>query len=152
MALRSINADDQVGMDEKHINDPDIEQALEERQRAKDEAAEKRLAVKNATEKVKSLVGRLEMPDPSDEDSPIVVRVGRFRISKRFVKGKTVSFATEDRVQLTFGLADEPGEEETEPGYDDAIDEQGAIDRLAKTSEYAKPRAVDDDDSDVLPA
>jgi hypothetical protein len=146
MALRSIKADDQLGIDEKVIQDPDIEQALEARQRAKDERAEKNLAVKNATEKVKSLISRLEMPDPSDEDKPSVVRVGRFRITKRFVKGKTVSFATEDRVQLTFGLADEQGEEDTEPGYDDAAEEQGAIERLATTSEFAKPRAVDDDE------
>lgn len=153
MALRSIKADEQLGIDEKVIQDPDIEQALEARQRAKDERAEKNLAVKNATEKVKSLIARLEMPDPSDEASPCVVRVGRFRITKRFVKGKTVSFATEDRVQLTFGLADEQGEEETEPGYDDAVDEQEAIERLGKASEFAKPQAVDDtnDDSDLLP-
>jgi len=152
VALRSIKADEQLGMDEKHIDDADIEQALEARQRAKDERAEKNLAVKNATEKVKSLIGRLEMPDPDDETKPIVVRVGRFRITKRFVKGKTVSFATEDRVQLTFGLADEQGEEETEPGYDDAVEEQDAIERLGKTSEFAKPHVVDDADNDLLPA
>jgi hypothetical protein len=152
VALRSIKADDQLGMDERVIQDPDIEQALEERQRAKDERAEKNLAVKNATEKVKSLIGRLEMPDPSDEEKPIVVRVGRFRITKRFVKGKTVSFVTEDRVRMSFGLADEQGEEETEPGYDDAHDEQDAIERLADTSAFAKPTVVADSDNDLLPA
>jgi hypothetical protein len=151
MALRSIKADDQLGMDERVIQDPDIEQALEARQRAKDERAEKNLAVKNATEKVKSLISRLEMPDPSDEDKPSVVRVGRFRITKRFVKGKTVSFATEDRVQLTFGLADEQGEERqsratTTPSRRAGRDRAA---RLAKTSGFATPRAVADDD---LPA
>lgn len=148
-ALRSIKADDQLGIDEiKVIQDADIEQALEAWQRAKDERAEKQLAVKNAKTKVEGLTGRLEMPDPTDEDNPIVVRVGRFRISKRFLKGKTVQFVTEDRVRMSFGLADAPDVDDVETDTDE---DQDAIDRLE--SKYSKPAAVDEttEDDDLLP-
>jgi hypothetical protein len=149
VALRSIKTDDQLGMDEKVIADSGVEEALEERQTAKDEAAQYRLAYKNADKRAKSMIERLELPDPDTEDAPSVVRVARFRITKRLVKGRAVSFATEDRVQLSIGLADE--EDRSEPDHDDATEEQAAIDRLADTSSFAKPHAVDDtsDDSDA---
>lgn len=130
-----VKADNQLGMDEKVIQDPEVEQALEERQTAKDEMAQYRLAYKNADKRAKSMIERLEMPDPENEEAPLVVRVARFRITKKLMKGRTVSFATEDRVQLTIGLADEPDEE-----YD-GTEDQDVVNNLAENS---KLRVVDD--------
>jgi len=117
-------------MDEQAIiDDPEVEQALEERQARKDELAEKRIAYKNADKRAKSLIEGLAIADPEDEETPTVVRVTRFRITKRFVKGRSVSFETQARIQLSIGLADEE-EESSEPGYDDARAETDAIGRL----------------------
>lgn len=129
MVAQRIEADDQLGMDEQVIDSPDLEQALEEHQLAKDAASAARLLAKNAKAKVVSLIEGLALDNPTGEKVPTVARIARFRITKKFVKGKLVSFTTEDRVQLSFGLADQPDDQD-EPADDDVAAENAVVARL----------------------
>lgn len=141
MAMAAIKQDEQLGMDEQIIQAPDVEQALEERQLAKEAMAEKRLVYKNADKRAKSLIEGLTIVDPEDEETPTVVRVTRFRITKRFVKGRSVTFETQPRIQLSIGLADEEGEDVVEPTADDTAEEAAAAARLAREEAF-KPHLL----------
>jgi hypothetical protein len=152
VALRkTLDADDQVGMDESAVIDnPEVEQALEERQLKKEALAEHRLAYKNADKRAKSLIEGLTIADPDDEETPTVVRVTRFRIIKRFVKGRSVTFETQPRIQLSIGLADEPDTDDVvDPRAEDTAEEAAAMARLDAEQAYPKPALVAPDDSDA---
>lgn len=130
---RTIGADDQLAIDETIIEDRDIEDALEERERLKGESAEHRLAYQQADKRAKGLLERLEMPDPESEEAPTVVRVARFRITKKLVKGRSVSFDTEDKVQTTIGLVDEAEPPRT------GTEDQDAVNRIRESSSGPTP-------------
>jgi hypothetical protein len=94
----------QLAMDERAITNPELEAALERRLRAKDDVSEVQLVYKRADEEVKAELARI--PDfPPDS----ALRIGRFRVSKRHVAARSVSFETEARDQLSIGLVDEDG-------------------------------------------
>ena len=90
--------DPQLGFDEKVIDDPKIAEALEQRQVEKGALSEQRKAYREADEAAKREIQKLELPDDT------AVRVGRFRITRRTVPGRTVSFETEDRSQLSIAF------------------------------------------------
>jgi hypothetical protein len=100
--MAKIDDQDQLGIDEKHVDDPAVEQALEERELARQGKSAATLTFRQAHDRAKDLIERLELP----EEDGAVVRVGRFRISRRLVKGGARSFETNDRIQLSIGLVD----------------------------------------------
>lgn len=101
MALRSLPAP-QLALDEKVVEIPELEDALEERQSAKAAAGEARKAYKEAHEAAKVEIEKLELPD----DTP--VRAGRFRITRSAVSARSVAFETSPttRLNITY-LGDE---------------------------------------------
>lgn len=95
---------DQLALDEKVIEDDEIEEALEER--------EKRKAAKNAVttkyrEAHEHAVGLINSLGISEDQ---VVRVGRFRLTKSQVSGRQVAFETAptERLLITADSDDRP--------------------------------------------
>lgn len=97
--LRSIpDVQPQQGFDEQVIEDADLQRALETRQAAKEERSEKNKAYKKAHDVANALIERLELPVGG------AARVGRFRITRRAVEGRSVSFETGDSDRVTIAL------------------------------------------------
>jgi hypothetical protein len=99
MALRSV---DQIGMDETVIEDPELEELLETREKRKASAsavsAEYR-AAHNA-----ALV-EIEKRDELVEGNPI--RIGRFRLTRSKTAARAVSFETEPKDRVSIALLDD---------------------------------------------
>lgn len=91
---------EQQGFDEQTIEDPDLKAALEARQSAKQEASEARAAYKFANDRASAEIAKLELPVGG------AVRCGRFRITRRQVAGRSVSFDTSDSNRVTIALVD----------------------------------------------
>lgn len=93
---------DQLGMDERVIEDEALEQALEKRTRHQDDIAEIRPLLKAANEIVKDRVA-VHGVEPGKP-----VRIGRFRITKTIIPGGTgVSFTTAERSQVNVKIVGE---------------------------------------------
>lgn len=93
----------QLAMDERVIDDRDLEKALEDREIAKGAVSEARSKYNGIDEAAKGLVAQLSLKDGD------VVRVGRFRLSQRRVAAKSVAFETDARDQLYISLAEADG-------------------------------------------
>jgi hypothetical protein len=91
----------QLAMDEQAITNADLEAALEARLRAKDDVAEVNGVLKSANARVSTLLDAIDFPVDS------ALRVGRFRITKTHVPGRSVSFETEPSNRIRFALVDE---------------------------------------------
>jgi len=91
----------QLAIDETIVESPDIEAALERRQRAADDAAEVRGVYRKADDEVKGLLEHEEFADDQ------VVRIGRFRISRTVVAPKHVEFDSKGSNRLSIKLVDE---------------------------------------------
>lgn len=94
MALRSV-PQPQLGFDERVIEDTALEGALEQRLTRKEAAGEARKHYKAAHEKVAAMVDQLGL---TEDDA---IRVGRFRITRRAIAGRSVSFDTDPTTRLT---------------------------------------------------
>lgn len=101
MSLHSV-PQQQLGMDEKVVQIPELESALEERQAMKETLGDARKAYAEAHEAASAEIAKLELPD----DTP--VRAGRFRITRSAISARSVSFETKPttRVTITY-LGDE---------------------------------------------
>lgn len=98
-ALRSVpGVEPQQGFDEQVIEDSDLQRALESRQVAKEERSEKQKAYKKAHDVANALIERLELPVGG------AARVGRFRITRRSIEGRNVTFETSDSDRVTIAL------------------------------------------------
>jgi hypothetical protein len=120
--------DPQLAMDERAINNPELEKALERRLRAKDDVAEVRGVYKKAHAEVQAAIELLPDFEPDS-----ALRVGRFRITKRHIDARSVSFETEARDQISIGLVDEDGQP------------------LKRTAAAERRSATDDVDEDLRP-
>lgn len=85
----------QISMDEKVIDNPELEKLLEERQEAKELATEFRKADK----KVKDEIAKIEILEP--------IRIGRFVISKKSTEGRHVDFETMPGMRVSIKTKDE---------------------------------------------
>lgn len=94
MAERALKSVPQLGMDEHRFEDEELEQALEDRESLKAIAAGHRKTYADADEKAKGLVQRLELPEGG------VARVGRFRITRQAVPGRTVHFESKPSTRI----------------------------------------------------
>jgi hypothetical protein len=92
----------QTSLEERILENPTLEQALEDRQKTKERAANARKAHKQNDERAKALIEETGI----GIDEPI--RVGRFVIRKRHVDGREISFETGPRTQLSI-RTDKPG-------------------------------------------
>lgn len=111
MALRAV---DQLGFDEETINDPDVEDALEDRLAKREAFNTARRIFEGAHDHAKAMIERLELPDPGEEGESTAVRVGRFRITKRVMKSRSVAFETKESVRLSIGLVDDEQGDDTD--------------------------------------
>lgn len=92
------DANEQLGMDERNVEDQELEKALEDRLRAADDISEIRKVYKVADAAVKERVGVLDLADGD------AIRCGRFRVAKTAVASRAVSFETDPTSRLTISL------------------------------------------------
>jgi len=90
----AVAAQPQIAIDERVVESPELEAALEAREVAKAAAGEARAALKAAHDKAVGLIGELELGEAP-------VRVGRFRLTVRKVEARSVAFDTEPTTRLT---------------------------------------------------
>jgi len=91
----------QTGFDEQTIEDPEVEQALEERQKRKDSLGAVRKLYDAAAELANAAVAQLELPEGG------AVRVGRFRITRTAVAARSVTFDTKPTSRVRIALVKE---------------------------------------------
>lgn len=92
--------DDQDGLFDQVVENPDLEAALEEREKVRQDRAVVNSRWKDADTKAKNEIDELEIGEEA------VVRCGRFRIKKSVTKGKSVAFETSDSSRTTISLLD----------------------------------------------
>lgn len=93
--------DGQDGLFDKIVENSELEESLEAREKAKASKSAVTAKFKEADEKAKGLISDLDI---GLDD---VVRVGRFRLQKSKVDGKTVTFDTEPSERLTISPIDD---------------------------------------------
>jgi hypothetical protein len=98
----AVAAKPQTSLYETTLDDADLEKQLEERDKLRTAASEARALFKEADDKAKGSIANLDLGD----DAP--VRVGRFVVTRKLRKPRSVSFETEAKVAYTIGtLGDE---------------------------------------------
>lgn len=95
---RTIDSTEQLGMDERVVEDAGLASLLERRLRAADDKAEITATFKAADREAKDAIAKLDLEDGD------AIRVGRFRIAKASVPPRSVSFETEGTSRLTIEL------------------------------------------------
>lgn len=84
----SAKENPQTAMDEREIASGDLERTLEKRQTLKEAVAEARKEYREADEAAKTMLAEFALADGE------VARCGRFRIEKKAVPPRSVSFET----------------------------------------------------------
>ena len=100
MATKAVN---QLGMDETLIENAELEAVLEERLRLQTIAGETRKRFEEQNEIARGEIEKLELGEG------LVVRIGRFRITRSSVQGRSVAFETEPTTRVNIKVI---GEEE----------------------------------------
>jgi hypothetical protein len=90
----AVSQKEQLGIDERVLDDPELERALEEREKAK---AGKNEAARTFNTKDEVVKNRLEELD-IEVDEP--VRIGRYVCSRTKVAAKSVAFDTAETTRL----------------------------------------------------
>lgn len=88
---------EQIGLEDKFIEDPELEEVLEERESLK---AEKKKALKQFNDKhaaAKDRIEKLDLPAGG------ALRVGRFRLERTNVPGRSVTFDTAETTRINIG-------------------------------------------------
>jgi hypothetical protein len=93
-------SDDQLAFDEKVIEDPELEEALEDREKVKSQRSALNAKFKQKHEHA------VEMIDELDITEDTVVRCGRFRLSKSHVDSRSVEFTTSPTERLTISTVE----------------------------------------------
>jgi hypothetical protein len=94
-------AKDQLALDERVVNDKDLEQALEDRLKAADNRAEVNAVYKRHDREVRAMLDKM---DELSVDQPL--RIGRFRITKTIREATHVEFDTEPKERVSIALID----------------------------------------------
>lgn len=95
----ATTATDQTSLDEREIEDEELEQILNDREIAKGKKAEATKKFKTLDDLAKDRLEELGI-DPDE-----VVRIGRFRCAKSEVPSRAVSFETEPTTRMSIGVA-----------------------------------------------
>ena len=85
----------QISMDDKVVDNPELEQLLEERQELKQSVSDYHKADKKTKAKIQTV------------QTPLPYRVGRFIIGKQNVAAKSVAFETGETNRITIKTVDE---------------------------------------------
>lgn len=85
----------QTATDERVIESESLEQALETREKRKKSMRELRRQYKEADERAKALIGEFDVQEGE------VVRIGKFRIEKKVMPSRDVSFTTDPKSRIT---------------------------------------------------
>ena len=91
----AVGAEAQTALDERVVDDIDLESVLEDRERAKGAAGEARRKFSTVDDIAKGKIGDLKLAEGD------VVRCGRFRITYKSVEARSVSFETQPTARLT---------------------------------------------------
>lgn len=97
----ATKAEGQLGMDERIVEDPEVEAALERRQTAKDQASAVRARYEEANVAAAAAIDGLNLAEGE------VVRIGRFRVSRNSVPARSVAFETEATTRVSIVAAEE---------------------------------------------
>lgn len=92
MPIRDRN---QLAIDETIVDDDDLAAALDDRQKKREALGAVNLDYKQADTRARALVDRLELPDGR------AVRVGKWRIERKFVAGGSVAFERGPKSRVT---------------------------------------------------
>lgn len=96
--LRSV---DQLGLDERIVEDPELEAALEQREAHKRSLGAVRKMYDGAHAAALVVIERLELPDAAP------IRVGRFRLERSTTPPRNVTFETKGSSRVRIRLIDE---------------------------------------------
>jgi len=89
-----VKSQDQITIDDQIIENPQLEEALEEREKRKASKTAVTAKFKEADDHAKDLINGLGLEEND------IVRVGRFRITRTAVEGRSVAFDTEPTERL----------------------------------------------------
>lgn len=95
-----VQVDGQDGLFDTIIENTELEQALEAREKVKASRAALNAKFKEADDTAKGLISTLDI------EVDQVVRVGRFRISRTAIEGRSVAFETEPTDRLNIAPVD----------------------------------------------
>lgn len=98
--MPQLSAVPQQGFDEQLIDDPEVEQALEEREKHKASMAIVRKIYDGAHEVAVAEIAKLELPEGG------AARVGRFRITKAAIPARSVTFDTKASSRVRISVVD----------------------------------------------
>jgi hypothetical protein len=96
----TTKSDDQFAFDEKVIEDPDLEKALEDREKVKTQRQALNAKFKEKHEHAADLIDELDITEDT------VVRCGRFRLTVSKVASRTVEFTTSPTERLTISTVE----------------------------------------------
>lgn len=99
----TTSADPQTALDERPIDNGELEVVLEERQKLREEAGEARKAYAEADETAKTMIAEFALEDGE------VARCGQFRIEKKAVAGRSVQYDTGPTSRLTISTVGDSG-------------------------------------------
>ena len=94
----SVRAMPQASLYEQTVENAELEEALEAREKAKEKSGAARKVYREAHDKAKALVETVELAD----ETP--VRVGRFVLTRKTVPARAVNFETEESSRLAISL------------------------------------------------
>lgn len=97
----SATLQQQHALDEIQIENKQLEDTLEDRQRLKEHVKGARKAFKEADDRARALLSTHGLQDDQ------VARVGRYRITKKTVASRTVQFETDPTSRVTISLIPE---------------------------------------------
>lgn len=96
--MPDLKAVPQTGFDEEVIDDPDVESALEQREKHKASMAVVRKMYDGAHEAAVAEIAKLELPEGG------AARVGRFRITRSAIPARSVSFEAKATSRIRIAL------------------------------------------------
>lgn len=96
--MAALAAVPQLAIDERVIEDAELEDALERREKAKAKAAAARKAFATVQDEAKGLLGRHELGEAP-------VRVGRFVVTARALPARSVAFDTDPSTRISIRVA-----------------------------------------------
>jgi hypothetical protein len=98
--VTTTKSDDQFAFDEKVIEDEDLEEALEDREKVKAQRAALSAKYKERHDHAVELIDELDIPDDT------VIRCGRFRLSRSHVASRSVEFTTSPTERLNISTVE----------------------------------------------
>lgn len=99
--MPDLKAVPQTGFDEEVIDDPEVETALEQREKHKASLAVVRKIYDGAHEAAVAEISKLELPEGG------VARVGRFRITRSAIPARSVTFDTKASSRVRIAVVED---------------------------------------------